>query len=474
MTTLTFWLKHILIKQSQHLMSRHSKSSLLYLVKQFFSFGFLQDEPGSAVALYHKIVELLADYHDLVDDFVGFLHPHQAQECGKFMDYKYFEKCWSFLRKIDAHHMNRFIHALEQQTTNRTIASETLKTNLLPILKGHQHLSDGFLQLLPDEKPPPCSKEDYEDISETSIEDGDWERLRIPEHPERGCCQNCCCKCHSAPSHPFCISCNIKFINGQIYVQHGKVLRFARVTFGDVPQIEMLKKLHPALYSKRRKERKSSTSKSHNIGNKECGDRNEIPPLEIKCEPHDVANVTVDDCNGVVDIGCGVEERPDDEDDYWGEDSSGGEKSLDSEITSDPDTNDSTRLIGLLTPVSPLANTQDCATPLPKEPYGTEENEQEDLNTSTAETVSNNESLNESSDKCEEEKNIEENKEWTREEDKMILQAFQKEIGTEQTFSKISNLMPSRSMDDIQGRFKVLMSLLEKMATGSQDTYPVS
>lgn len=85
------------------------------------------------------------------------------------------------------------------------------------------------------------------------------------------------------------------------------------------------------------------------------------------------------------------------------------------------------------------------------------------MNTSTAETVSNNESLNESSDKCEEEKNIEENKEWTREEDKMILQAFQKEIGTEQTFSKISNLMPSRSMDDVSIICKIFLNKLFSM-----------
>lgn len=64
----------------------------------------------------------------------------------------------------------------------------------------------------------------------------------------------------------------------------------------------------------------------------------------------------------------------------------------------------------------------------------------------------------------------EEAKVWTREEDKLILEAFKQQHSHEQAFSKISSLLPSRSIEDIQGRFQVLMNLLEQMTNGCYES----
>lgn len=442
------------------------------------------DEPGAAVALYNKMTEILVNYPQLLDDFIGFLRPHQAKECGKLMDLQYFEKCWSFFKKLDAHHGNRFHNALEQQVSNNVNSSETIKASILPIFKGSPHLSEAFLHLLPDEKPPPSSKEDFEDISEVSVEESGWERIRIPEHPDRGCQQNCNCKCHTSDPKLFCLSCNLKFLNGQIYIRDGKVLRFARISFGETPLEEMLQKLHPALYSKRREKRR--TSKSVSAPNKEvlCEDENAVQTKE-DLQPAS----SPDRCD-----------KTEEEDDYWEEDdvSSGDKSSIGDPFDGsfeDPDTCDSTRFLGQLQPVSPIYSLVDEESqkgkseilkildnnePSPKQEITQVKTETEHTSSDIETIVQINNIQDEGKDETKEitievkpkEEEVKEKRVWTREEDKMILQTFQKELGTEQTFSKISNLMPSRSVNDIQGRFQVLMNLLEKVASGSHDAYP--
>ncbi|XP_069685710.1 uncharacterized protein [Periplaneta americana] len=56
---------------------------------------------------------------------------------------------------------------------------------------------------------------------------------------------------------------------------------------------------------------------------------------------------------------------------------------------------------------------------------------------------------------------------WTREEDKIILQMFQLDCGVEQTFIRIGEQLPSRTLEEIQTRFQILMNLLQQM-TGAK------
>lgn len=57
---------------------------------------------------------------------------------------------------------------------------------------------------------------------------------------------------------------------------------------------------------------------------------------------------------------------------------------------------------------------------------------------------------------------------WTREEDKIILQAFKQSKDNEETFKQIAETLKKRTVSDIKNRFDKLMSLLSQMASNSQ------
>uniref|UniRef100_A0A146LK59 GON-4-like protein n=1 Tax=Lygus hesperus TaxID=30085 RepID=A0A146LK59_LYGHE len=535
-----------------------------------------QDEPGGAVKLYKKVEELLHDYPELVEDFVGTLKPHQALEIGKFVELKFIYQSLSFFRKLEGFQLTKLIHALEQMSSNANITYDDVKANVLLLFKGHGPLADSFLHLFPNEKPPtPSSIVEYEDVTEAMQEEGDdggWENVRVPEHQERGCLVDCACRCHATPSQPFCLACNIRFIKGQAYVQYGKVIRYCKVHFGDMSHDEVLQRFNPALYSKRRRKKKSIAKpppapndpfKSELIFQDENAviSKEDIQPVSSPCRI--------------------TEEKVEEEDDYMEEDDvSSGDKSSIGDVFEDldrhsEDTED--RLIGQLkNPISPLGATVDrfyfpsslsqesllksregvsegvvidvsdirpngvtphvikfetrasddpCikAPPSPSDsiladsprdvirdatvvfddceihpkhefdciqvegtpviidvsdiPRCVKLEEQENSNsydeTPVMMDVMTSEVIEADPLNLDfEQAKSDELKEWTRQEDKMILEAFQREVGTEETFSRIRNLMPARSVDQIQGRFQVLMNLLEKVASGSHDALP--
>ena len=51
--------------------------------------------------LYHRIIELFEGHPDLCEDFLGFLRPFQAIQCGKFMEHLAFSEMSSFLHKLE-------------------------------------------------------------------------------------------------------------------------------------------------------------------------------------------------------------------------------------------------------------------------------------------------------------------------------------------------------------------------------------
>uniref|UniRef100_A0A1B6D7L8 Myb-like domain-containing protein n=2 Tax=Clastoptera arizonana TaxID=38151 RepID=A0A1B6D7L8_9HEMI len=59
---------------------------------------------------------------------------------------------------------------------------------------------------------------------------------------------------------------------------------------------------------------------------------------------------------------------------------------------------------------------------------------------------------------------------WTKEEDKIILQAFQLEGDTKATLMKINQLLPLRSIEEIQKRFQVLLQLLQRMTSATENS----
>ncbi|BES99934.1 Gon-4-like (Hypothetical protein) [Nesidiocoris tenuis] len=323
----------------------------------------VSDEPGCVISLYRELESLLANFPELVDDFVGLLTPHQALSIGKLQEYKLITRSLAFFKKLEGNHLTRLIHALEQLNSNPSVTPEQVKSAVLPLLKGHGPLADHFLHLLPNEKPPPSSPDDFENITEPMmLEDGDdggWDHVRIPEHAERGCLSDCGCRCHAAPTHPFCLACNIRFIKGQAYVQYGKVIRYCKVHFGNMSHDEVLQRFNPALYSKIKRKKKSIIKTPHSEPSKA------LPEFVFQDEN---ALLSKDDVSSKLHTELfsspKIEEKNEDEDDYWEEDDvSSGDKSSAGDVFEEADrhsedTDDNTKFLERLAhPLSPLGST---------------------------------------------------------------------------------------------------------------------
>lgn len=56
---------------------------------------------NSVTDLYHRVINLLKEYPDLCEEFLLFLLPKQAIQCGKFMEHLALTEMSSFLRKLE-------------------------------------------------------------------------------------------------------------------------------------------------------------------------------------------------------------------------------------------------------------------------------------------------------------------------------------------------------------------------------------
>lgn len=63
------------------------------------------NEFGTSIAdvsdLYKKVTAVLNQHPDLCEEFVAFLLPEQAMQCGKFMEYLMVTKMRDFFRKLE-------------------------------------------------------------------------------------------------------------------------------------------------------------------------------------------------------------------------------------------------------------------------------------------------------------------------------------------------------------------------------------
>lgn len=223
----------------------------------------------SPVQLYKEVAELLHDHQDLVDDFVGFLLPEQALECGKLLQYLNFTKIRLFLRKLEVHlgqqpqQLQRLLRSLHQLHRQPHVTAEAIFSVLQPLLRGQSHLMDELQQLMPSQGVPDSLMEDFEEVTlpdeedEEEEEEGEGAAATAVGSPGGGggssSCEEltlspprdapgtlqCPCTCHQRSPDPrflsrarHCTRCGIKFLGGRVFLQTGKVLRPARVTIG--------------------------------------------------------------------------------------------------------------------------------------------------------------------------------------------------------------------------------------------------
>lgn len=487
----------------------------------------INEETVNVVSLYHEIAALLKYHAELLNDFVGFLLPHQALEVGKLTELFNLEQTWNYFRKLDAFHFNKVNHLLEQISSNPNMTHNILRSSFISAFKGHPNISEGLFVLLPDEKPTTSGKEDYEDITDMSLDHNSWETLDIQDPPTKGCTSGECeCVCHSFATKKFCTFCNVRFIKDQMFIQTGKGLRFAKVTFKGRQLAEELQRLHPTFYKTATSHKKTKsgshsvkegkpkvtgkhvaqfTDKSKTIEVTVSHEEREIPETEKLDEDDEI--LLLEEQLSKDNINFGQEyvlsedvilESTNSEDMEF---DSGDDFNLASplSIKLDEDSHNSTeqtlpekkeKKVGelnepnnsdVLVCVETVQNNSERdqivlpKTETTEDPLSSKIKFEEKSSKSSTEIKSEEQTnkqqtvLSDSQDKG---KELTSSKVWTREEDKLILQAFQRQIGSEQTFSEISSLLPLRSVDDIQGRFQVLMNLLEKVTSGCFDVYP--
>ncbi|KAL0278504.1 UNVERIFIED_CONTAM: hypothetical protein PYX00_000315 [Menopon gallinae] len=243
----------------------------------------------SVLELYKRIKQMFSKYSDLDEDFVAFLTPQQAVECGVFLEHLLLTTMTDFLSMVDVYFSKspqqvKKIHlALEKLSMRPSVTTDDVTNAILPLLKGNTVLQDYFLKLLPNGAPPNNFLTDFEEVeypelnSDISEDEEHFEIVRVPEMEDVFGGDSCPCNCHNSEDEKFktrnmhCTSCSVKFINGKIFIQQGKLLRPAKVTFEDHDMAFHRDRLVPKHYPSRgRKKTRMSIFKENLSPTKSC------------------------------------------------------------------------------------------------------------------------------------------------------------------------------------------------------------
>lgn len=158
---------------------------------------------------------MLSSYSDLSEDFIAFLTPAQAVKCGVFMEHLLLTTMTEFLTMIDIYfskspHQIKKIHSILESLANKhNITVDDVTSAILPLLKGNSVLTDYFLQILPDCRPPENFVIDYEKIdypelnSDVSDDEEVFETIQVPEVEDVFGGDNCPCSCHETEDEKF-------------------------------------------------------------------------------------------------------------------------------------------------------------------------------------------------------------------------------------------------------------------------------
>lgn len=220
--------------------------------------GTLNEKDNLAIKLYGDLCKLLHQYPELCTDFLLFLKPHQAAMIDKSIEYMMLQKMNEFISVSQIYfakqpsRIAKMMQAITQLSSDPHITLESLHTAMGPVLKGHSLVMDLFLQVIPHAKPPeslfaphmfehfmcplgPHDKNKYyaQDAPEL-YENIELSVLSSQEDPYGG--ENCKCNCHSVDGNPksiseHCVSCGTRFLNGRIYLQTSEGLRPAKIIF---------------------------------------------------------------------------------------------------------------------------------------------------------------------------------------------------------------------------------------------------
>ncbi|XP_049876937.1 uncharacterized protein LOC126374366 [Pectinophora gossypiella] len=376
----------------------------------------------SPVDLYRKIEKLFGEEHkDIAEEFLLFLKPGQAAEVGRFMDHFMLVQMTSFIELLQTTFARKptvLRKVLRALTTGiNTGSCQEMKNRVLPHLRSNPRLSQMFKSLFPDERPPDSLYEKGVDMLNESCLTND-KGYDVWEFEEADSKRNLEVKQGT----------DTMYIHGRVFLQHGRLLRTARVTY---PYSKEPYRVHARRLAPTPWDLSPPESDDERASPKRHKNTPKIPPKKPK-------------------------------------------KQLKSPTKNAKDVNDNTNK-ECVTNSPKTVKKQNIKTKIckdKKEDLKLEIQKKEKKERTDAKSIS---IIKKEDVKLKQAKveasNIEINKpevkgNWTRDEDKTMLQVLKGEAGSEQVFGRISELLPHRSVTEIKERFCHVMNLLQQMAVG--------
>ncbi|XP_023951253.2 uncharacterized protein LOC112055400 [Bicyclus anynana] len=370
------------------------------------------------VDLYKKVEELFGATHkDIVEEFLLFLKPCQAASVGRFMDHFLLSQMNVFIELLHTSLgrkptvLRKVIRAMTTGINSGNSAD--MKSRVLPHLRSNPRLTQIFKTLFPDERPPDSVYETGTDVLDESFLECD-KGYDVWEFEDKDDTKKTDAKVLDS-----------EYLHGRVFLQHGRLLRTACVNypFSKEPYRSHARRLAP----------------DHCLSPPESDSEHASPKRNIKSA-------------------CKVPQKR-------------SRKQLKSPTKNVKDVNGNTKKECI---TIPLNNAK------VKAKYQKTKIKKEEITQKKKESINKNACVKKDYEHKVKQNKVEindlklkqvkeevpkiENKSWTRDEDKTMLEVLKGEPGSELVFIRIRELLPHRTTKEIKERLCHVMSLLQQMA----------
>ncbi|KAL3287114.1 hypothetical protein HHI36_001595 [Cryptolaemus montrouzieri] len=244
------------------------------------------EKTGNAVDLYKKLRPILSPkYKDLADEFLLFLNAEQANAVGKLIPFFILNHMVKFLRNLEIYfkdqpsQLKKIYKSLLEFNDGTNASLDKVKSTILPLLRGNPLLCDCFLQIFIEESPTATLLNGTWEIIDVNKElcrpedEAAFESVTISDSEDSACA----CSCHKIdeqqPLKQHCVNCGLRFMHGKVYCQTGKGFKRVQITFPFNPDVDHIARLG---VQNRTKRIEHSPSKRLNSPIKEPQDENRI------------------------------------------------------------------------------------------------------------------------------------------------------------------------------------------------------